>query len=729
MKIVIKRMLLCVMFLVGFVFVFIDRNIKVYASNNYLEKIYCDAVLTDNFSDDEVLIVMNKQLSRDLSYNVSFENIDYICIDDLTASYDKEFELNDHFRRIYKMTLRDSNKEKVLSTIKQLETLDFVYCAEPNYYDTVASVPNDYISSMQYAMESINLPDAWDFMKGNSDVTVGVIDTGIDGNNPDLQDNLNTGLSRNFSSDFTTALEDIEGHGTHVAGIIGAVGNNNVGITGTNWNVSIVSLRVADSNGNLPIDNVIAAINYAHEDDVNIDILNYSGGGYNYSNRVETRRQAIANYDGLFVCASGNDELNTDINLHYPSSHNLSNLISVGSLDQNNNRSPFSNYGLNTVSIYAPGSSILSTYPIHICNEYYEFSDGTLLCELDRTLVRILNYEIEISANPIDWDYIDENFADIVYPYVSGDVDKDELVPSLFSVTEHHNTGYHYMDGTSMATPYVTGVAALLLSMNENLTVSQLKNAIMNSAETINITIPNGSTQNVKKLNAYNAVKYVLSNYSETKTLNYDTKSLSQSVDSSSAFFNEKNYFLKLDVNNPFEYDFTISSSNLMEITLYDSSFTEIDITITQTNGGLTNQFAHYLSYGSYYLKVNFTNENANGVITTTIVGEHYHSPSLWMYYSRISHRGRCSCGEWVEKPHVVNISEVVNYQAECLECHAMLDLRYDVATGGINNRKVSINGSYILPNGIIVLVEEDIEAYFAGTLIFYDEDETLVTQ
>ena len=98
------------------------------------------------------------------------------------------------------------------------------------------------------------------------------------------------------------------------------------------------------------------------------------------------------------------------------------------------------------------------------------------------------------------------------------------------------------------------------------------------------------------------------------------------------------------------------------------------------------------------------------------------------MYYSRISHRGRCSCGEWVEKPHVVNISEVENYQAECLECHAMLDLRYDVATGGINNRKVSINGSYILPNGIIVLVDEDLEAFFNGSLVFYDKNDESLT-
>ena len=382
--------------------------------------------------------------------------------------------MNEHFRRIYKMTLRDSNKEKVLSTIKQLETLDFVYCAEPNYYDTVASIPNDYISSMQYAIENINLPDTWDFMKGNNDVTVGVIDTGIDGKNPDLQDNLNTELSRNFSSDFTTALEDLEGHGTHVAGIIGAVGNNNVGITGTNWNVSIVSLRVADSSGELPIDNVIAAINYAHEDDVNIDILNYSGGGYNYSALVETRRQAISNYDGLFVCAAGNEKLNTDINLHYPSTHNLANLISVGSLDQNNNRSPFSNFGLNTVNIYAPGSSILSTYPVDICNERtHIFDDGTRLCEIPNNYyARFLEI---MSEKDYTFDELEDHLGDYWYKE-----DGTDVVPRDFAGSNiHYQNGYHYMDGTSMATPYVAGVAALLLSLNEELTTIQLREAIL----------------------------------------------------------------------------------------------------------------------------------------------------------------------------------------------------------------------------------------------------------
>ena len=289
--------------------------------------------------------------------------------------------------------------------------------------------------------------------------------------------------------------------------------------------------------------------------------------------------------------------------------------------------------------------------------------------------------------------------------------------------------GYHYISGTSMATPYVTGVAALLLSTNEDLTVTQLRNAIINSAENINITIPDGSTQNVKKLNAYNAVKYVLSNYSETMTLNYNSKTLGQDIDSSGAFFNEKNYFLKLDVENSFEYNFTVSSSSPLEITLYDSNFNEMDLVVTQTNGGATNSFVQYLAEGSYYLNANFTSENVSGEITTTIVGEHRHNPLLWMYLNSSFHRGRCSCGEWIQKSHVIDASQVVNFKAPCLECHALLDLREDSVGGQMGIGKKSANGSYILPNGVIVLVEEDIDAYFAGTLVFYDGGSDLLTQ
>ncbi len=278
----------------------------------------------------------------------------------MTSSYDTVDEMNDNFRRIYKMTIKDSNKQKILNVIKELEDIDYVYAAEPNYFDKVLSVPNDYSSTSQYAVNMMDLDKAWSFTTGCSEITVGIIDTGVDGDHADLQYNINVELSRSFSADFTDPLDDLVGHGTHVAGIIGAVGNNGIGLTGVNWEVSIVSLRVANNSGNLPIGNVISAINYANEDEINIDILNYSGGGYNYSDLVISREQAIRNYSGLFVCAAGNDAKNTDEEPHYPSSHSISNLLSVGALNSSGSRDSYSNYGINTVTYMLQGEIYLA---------------------------------------------------------------------------------------------------------------------------------------------------------------------------------------------------------------------------------------------------------------------------------------------------------------------------------------------------------------------------------
>ena len=708
------------------VFCLFVNDLKVSAASNTetllsTEKIYSYTDIDENFDDSSVIVIIDRINSgiNKSHENTIFKDLELLEIVDLTYVNDvttiKDVE---NFEQILKIELIESGKENVIEMINRLSLIDGIKYVGPNRTFEIDRSPNDPLYSPitsvngQWCHNAIQSENAWNFTTGSSNVRIGVIDTGI-AIHTDLIDNLAPGLDffNMVDGEPGVARADEDGHGTHVAGIIGAVGNQTTatGVVGINWDVTIVPMQVANDTGGISAAACVSAINYARDiwnTNERISILSMSIGGYGAWPEIET---AIRSYQGLFVCSTGNREQNNDgnTNHHYPSFYGsdmhtnpLTNMISVGRSDINDTKPTGANWGNSTIMLFSPGQNILSTYPEEFCTGVVRNTrwGNFLNCECMWT---------------------DEYHPSGLF----------EWVPNG---TTHHSNGYHYSSGSSMATPQVSGVAALLLSINPNLTTQQLKTAIL---ETVDIPNIGGSNplENLcvtdGRLNAYNAVKYVLTNYSETMTLNYDTKSLSQSVDSSSTFFNEKNYLLKLDVNNPFEYDFTISSSNLMEITLYDSSFTEIDLTITQTNGGLTNQFAHYLSYGSYCLKVNFTNETANGTITTTIVGEHYHSPGLWMYYSRISHRGKCSCGEWVEKPHVVNISEVENYQAECLECHAMLDLRYDVATAGINNRKVSINGSYILPSGIIVLVEEDIEAYFAGTLIFYDEDETLVTQ
>ena len=716
--------------LMSFTFISFSDYEVVNAQEN---KIYSKATINDEFADDRVLVVLNEEYKNKNYSKNDFESID--CVNLIEYDFDCS---ND----ILRIDLSEKSKSNVLSVSEELLNRDDVLYAGPDFKMSLYSTEsNDTFSSSQWSLDSIGLQDSWDFSTGTSEVLVGIADSGIDGTHPDLSGSIVRTLCRDFTSGTEVSTPnptDPLGHGTHVAGIIGAIGNNNVGVTGANWNVGLVSLRVFDEYGYGYSSNLIKAISYADQND--ISILNFSGGWTDdhpyYDIALDS---SIQNYDGIIICAAGNSHVNIDENSVYPATINLSNIITVGSINDENERSFFSNYGSTSVDIYAPGSEILSTYPSFFCNNYnYVFNDGTRLCELSTDMAEMI---IELSEdNDISMEYIDDNFSEIFI--FSDGVKRD---PADCIACAHESTGYHYMDGTSMATPYVTGVAALLLSINENLTASQLKNAIMNSAEIITITVPDTSVtaeegdtinQTVRKLNAYNAVKYILNNYSSATTLKFNTKSLSKSVDSTSTFFNEKNYFLKMNVENAFEYDFTISSSSALEITLYDSDFNKINVSQTSTNGGLTKTFSYYLSVGTYYLQSNYVSSTASGTINVSIVGEpHTHSYTM-QYYNYKWHKLTCECGQTTgsTQVHTILQSEIVNGRyAECIGCHHLLDLNSDMAlVGGINSAsvtQVSVNGSYILPSGIIVLVDEDLDAYLNGTLVFYDKDKVSVLQ
>jgi subtilisin family serine protease len=256
--------------------------------------------------------------------------------------------------------------------------------AEPNYLVRAAVIPNDTRFTEQWHLintgqtvngtvgtvgADIDAPEAWGITEGTSSVIVAVIDSGVDKNHPDLKDNLLAG--HDFVDDYSEP-DDLNGHGTHVAGIIGAVSNNAQGIAGIAWNIKIMPLRALDQNGEGTIADVVDAIAFAAENNVKIINMSFANSSY-----VQTLYNSIKAYpDILFIAAAGNEGAqatgdNNDVIPIYPASFDLANIISVTATDQNDNLSSFSNSGLKSVDIAAPGENILSTIPSFITGITY----------------------------------------------------------------------------------------------------------------------------------------------------------------------------------------------------------------------------------------------------------------------------------------------------------------------------------------------------------------------
>lgn len=408
-----------------------------------------------DFSDNSVIVTMDKNVGGvNKIHNKSyFGNIAVTDVTDLTYRKNVANVDLDNFKQILKLELKYHDKNYVLQAVEKISKIKGVETVSPNYFGEFCATANDSLYDLQWGLKghygSIDIEPAWDITSGSKAVRVGVIDTGI-AQHPDLIDNLAPGW--NFV-DNNSDTNDTWGHGTHVAGIIGAVGDNDIGISGVCKEVELVPLKISN-NFSWSTENVILAITYA--DNLwgtadQIDLLNFSGGGTEYNENVYN---AINTFRGLFVTIAGNGEedrygnrygYDIDNRKYYPACYSCDNIITVGSINNLGYRSLFSNYGKKSVDIYAPGENILSTFPSAMC--------ATGNC-----------YAVEHG--------------------------------------EHFAEGYHYMSGTSMAAPHVTGVAALLLSRKPNLTAAELKKAILENADDISTTLPDG-----KKLNAYKAVE------------------------------------------------------------------------------------------------------------------------------------------------------------------------------------------------------------------------------
>lgn len=250
---------------------------------------------------------------------------------------------------------------------------------------------NDPAIKEAWGLKKSDAARAWSLSKGSKDIVVAVIDTGIDVNHEDLKKNLwnnpgETGkdaLGRdkstngidddnngfiddvhgwNFVSN-NNDLTDNHGHGTHIAGIIGAEAGNGKGISGIAPEVSIMSLKYFDPkvSGTDNLRNTIKAILYAVKNGAHI--INYSGGGVDFSKEEKEAIQIAEKKGILFIAAAGNERTNSDKNHYYPADYGLSNIISVTAIDPSTEVLSSSNYGTTTVDIAAPGQNILSTLP------------------------------------------------------------------------------------------------------------------------------------------------------------------------------------------------------------------------------------------------------------------------------------------------------------------------------------------------------------------------------
>jgi thermitase len=272
----------------------------------------------------------------------------------------------------------------VRAAARTLERRSDVLWAEPNYVWHVDGLPNDPRFGELYGLRNTgqsveqsdgtnhflrpgtpgvdaNVAPVWDVTTGSSSVRVGVADTGI-APHEDLNANLDVGASRDFVEDGGSGnpLADPDSHGTHVAGTIGAVGDNGIGVVGAMWHADLVSLRVLDSSGGSTLS---IAAGFAYAGQAGIPIVNASLGGPGASRAMQDAIALASNT--LFVVSAGNENTDLDASPSYPCSYPAANLICVASIDNDAARSWFSNYGLTSVDLGAPGNSILSTVPTY----------------------------------------------------------------------------------------------------------------------------------------------------------------------------------------------------------------------------------------------------------------------------------------------------------------------------------------------------------------------------
>lgn len=317
-----------------------------------------------------------------------------IIVQTKTREFTRLAELNNKFDvveiewlrdKTYKLTLNDSDGN-VAKAVKKYSKNREVEVAEPNYIIRSASLPSDPLFGYQWGLHNtgqsvnnvaginnidINAPEAWDINQGSASVKIAVFDTGVNYNHEDLAGRIDGGYD--FVNNDSDPIDD-NGHGTLLAGIIGAAAGNSKGIVGVDWNARIVPVKILDANGIGTMSELIEGITYAISQ--NVKVINMSLVG-NYSDTLDESIRSAYERGIVLVSAAGNDGTNLNGTRMSPISNDGDSnwVMGVGSIKQNGAASSFSNYGSQYIDVVAPGENIVSTY--NSSNNAYVYASGT----------------------------------------------------------------------------------------------------------------------------------------------------------------------------------------------------------------------------------------------------------------------------------------------------------------------------------------------------------------
>lgn len=520
---------------------------------------FSEAPILGNYVEGDVLVVLEAPVSASTAGEAAFKEA--LSSSAKTVASTIGAQVAETYSEIAAASGKNivymkGNGKSTKELLAALNGVPGVLGASANFASKTLRTPNDPRYSELWGMNTINAPDAWDITTGSRQVFVGIIDTGIDYNHPDLAGNIGRDMDNNIGRDTVAGNNDpmdTDEHGSHVAGTIGAVGNNGTGVAGVNWEVGIIGVQVFSPGGVAYDNHVIAGLNYLlgqKQRGLNIRAVNMSIGGWRSpianpsTDPYGSAIKALSDAGIIVVIAAGNEYQNIDNpggpgsdpsdptydyrgQLPYPACFQFANTITVASITSGLARSDFSNYSPNYVQLAAPGSSILSTTP---------------------------------------------------------------------------GNAYKNFNGTSMATPHVTGAAALIAAAHPTESAAQIKARILNNIS------PNANLNGLVARNGHLNLNAAIRGVGPTPTPDPDVRVTGVTVTPTT---------LSLAVGQSFTLNATIIPANAADktVTWTTSNATVVDGAVS----GLTATITAY-SAGTAVITVR-TNDGGFTATCTVTVG------------------------------------------------------------------------------------------------------------